>query len=184
MPTEILGEFERTITPNPDALFSFIQFARELGDDLQPIEPSTEFDNPIDKIFGAFSYNNMSDGVQWSALWYRQGELVYYETKPWDGGTGGYGYTDWDPGSNEWLPGTYEVQIFVGDAWKSSGFFTVSGTPPTPSTTPSPTISPTPSNTPTKTRTITPTQTKWPTSTVTETNTPTATRTPRVTPTD
>ena len=60
---------------------------------------------------------------------------------PWDGGTGGVGYTDWNPEPYLWLAGEYEVQIFVGLSWKTSGRFTVEGQPPTavPSATPSPT---------------------------------------------
>ena len=179
MPAEIAEAFEAEVTPSSDAAFSPIQFSRRIDDELQPIEPALEFANPVGHLFGVFSYNNMTNGVQWSALWYRDGELVFYETKPWDGGSGGYGYTDWDPPSNQWIPGAYEVQIFVGSQWKSSGFFSVTGEPPLPSITPTATRTATPSNTPTRTATATQTQTLWPTWTVTSTITPTVTRTPR-----
>ena len=44
--------------------------------------------------------------------------------------------------ADAWLPGTYEVQIFVGTEWikDASGTFIVTGKPPTAA----PTISPTP----------------------------------------
>jgi hypothetical protein len=126
----------------------------------------------------------MSNGVQWSALWYREGELVYYETAPWEGGTGGYGYTDWAPDSDQWLAGMYEVQIFIGSEWMVSGYFTVIGEPPTPTITLTPTLTATPSLTPTQTQPPTSTHTRQPTLTPTITLTPTQTRTPRVTPTD
>jgi len=109
------------------------------------------------------------------------GELVFYETAVWEGGSGGYGYTDWEPPSDQWLPGLYEVQIFVGAEWKVSGVFTVTGQPPIPTITPTPTQTATPSKTATKTPTITPTQTQWPTLTPSITLTPTITRTPRPT---
>jgi len=67
----------------------------------------------------------MTPAAQWSALWYFGNELVYYETSPWDGGTGGIGYTDWNPEPFMWRVGEYEVQIFVGTSWKTSGRFTV-----------------------------------------------------------
>ena len=178
LPNDIEDSFEAEVTPNPDAVFSTIDFSQHIGDDLLPIAPAQEFENPVGHLFGAFSYNNMTVGVQWSALWYRDGELVHYETKPWDGGSGGYGYTDWNPPSSEWLTGFYEVQIFVGTEWKVSGFFNVIGEPPVPSITPTPTQTCTPSMTLTNTATITPTDTLWPTSTVTMTPTPTRTRTP------
>jgi hypothetical protein len=116
--------------------------------------------------------------VQWSTLWFRNGELVYYETKPWDGQFGGWGYSDWEPEPHEWLPGEYEVRFYVGVDWKVTGIFEVQGDPPTPvpSVTPTqtrtftPTITSTPG--PTGTPTITPTRTPAPTATVTNTFTP------------
>jgi hypothetical protein len=48
-------------------------------------------------MYGGFDYNNTLPGVQWTALWYRNGQLVCYETEPWreEWGTGGIsGYTE------------------------------------------------------------------------------------------
>ena len=110
-------------------------------------------------MFGVFTYDQMLPGAQWTALWFREGELVHYETKPWDGASGGYGYTDCTDPVGGWLAGTYEVQIFVGTDWKVVGRFIVQGDPPTstPSLTPAPTLTPSRTATPTPTRTRTPT---------------------------
>jgi len=167
MPQEIAAEFEALIEPESDAVFSAIQFSNSLNSDLQPVDPSLEFTNPVGHLYGAYSYNNMSDGVQWTALWYWEGELVYYETSIWEGGTGGYGYSDWNPSSDQWQPGVYEVQLFIGEVWMVSGTFTVVGEPPTPTITNTPTQTATPTNTPTKTGTPTNTATRWPTASVT-----------------
>lgn len=184
LPMEIEEGFEGEVTPNPDVVFSLIQFSRRIDEDWQPINPSLEFENPVGNLFGSFSYNNMAVGSQWSALWYWEGELVYYETRPWQDGTGGYGYTYWEPSSEQWRSGFYEVQIFVGSQWKVSGFFNVTGEPPTPTITPTPTQTATISNTPTRTPTVTSTSTRWPTATFTITLTPTRTRTPQPTVTE
>jgi hypothetical protein len=147
----------------------------------------------------------MVDGSQWTALWYRSQELVYYESEPWDGGSGGSGYTDWDPEDWEWIPGVYEVRIFVGLQWKITGAFTVEGeappAPPSPTATRTPTPTPTftPAGTPTPGSSTTlspsstsgpstpsltpsPTKTRWPTATAI-TPSPTITRWPSPTPT-
>jgi hypothetical protein len=182
MPQEIAEEFEAEIEANQDAVFSSIQFSGSLNSNLQPVDPSLQFENPVGHLYGAYSYNNMTDGTQWTALWYWEGELVHYETSLWEGGTGGYGYTDWNPSSDKWQPGVYEVQIFIGTDWMVSGTFTVTGEPPTPTITNTPTQTPTPTNTPTKTGTPTNTATRWPTASITITITPTITRTIR--PTD
>lgn len=178
IPLAVEVQFSSSVTPQPGAVFSPLRFAQGIDLAYNPINPATSFNHPITKMYAIFSYDSMIDGVQWTALWLRDGELVYFETKPWEGGTGGFGFSDWEPPEEEWLPGNYQVQIFVGMEVKVTGDFEVIGFPPTetptrtPTLTPSPTSTPTPSNTPTITQTPTITVTRWPTWT------PTATRTP------
>ena len=186
LPGEIVEQFTALLTPNPDSAFSTLLFSRSLGENNQPENPLLEFINPVGKVFGSFSYNNILDGSQWTAIWYRLSDqkIICYETSPWDGGVGGFGYTDCDPLAEEWLPGEYEVQLYIGQTWKQSGRFTVSGDPPTPTYTASPTrtititFTATPTRTPTHTRTPPPTETPRLTSTPVPTRTITLTRTP------
>lgn len=186
VPMAIETSFSGLVTPDPNSVFSPLQFAKNLDPDFQPIDPDTTFKNPIKHMYGIFSFDQMMDGSQWTSLWYRDGELVYFETKPWDGGTGGYGFTDWAPDPSAWLPGNYEVQIFNGVDWKVSGQFTVTGDAPAPvptatsTFTPSITPSITPSRTQVPTKTLRPTNTTVPTRTSTNTRTPTRTKTPTV----
>jgi len=149
VPPAIEALFNSEITPNPDAVFSPLQFST-VYDNFECVAPSTTFVNPISSMTACFSYNNMAPGVQWTALWYRRGELVHYETLPWDGTTGGIGYSEWTPPPDVWQAGTYVVQIFVGQEWKVVGEFIVSGEPLTltPSVTPSATTVPTFTDTP------------------------------------
>jgi len=182
VPLVIENLFTSTTTPNPAAVFSPLQFATSLNKDFLPIDPGTVFQNPVGHLYAQFTYDKMTPGAQWSALWYYGNELVFYETNPWDGGTGGIGYTDWNPEPFLWLAGEYEVQIFVGNSWKTSGRFTVEGQPPTavPSATPSPTLTPT--------RTLLPSDTRMPSQTPTPrpinyTPTPTKENTHAPTPT-
>ncbi len=168
MPPSIQAQFTSQVTPNPDAVFSPLVFAQ--GINLQTysaINPGTVFANPVNGIYAIFSYDGMLPEVQWTALWYRGSELVHYETIPWDGTTGGYGFTEWIPDAEDWLPGIYQVQIFVGMQPKVVSEFEVTGAPATstPTPTPSKTATPTPTRTPT--RTITATHTRFPTQTPT-----------------
>jgi hypothetical protein len=116
--------------------------------------------------------------VQWSALWYRDGELVHYETATWAGGTGGYGLVRWEPGEEFWLPGEYQVQMFVGLEWKVVGRFIVEGEPNTATPTLTPTLTLTPTNTRTPTFTPTPSLTRRPSNTPAPSSTRVPTRTP------
>lgn len=175
IPLAVEAQFTSVVTPNPEAIFSPLIFTQALDENYDPINPSEKFINPVKHLYAWFTYDKMLVNSQWSALWYRNGELVYFETKPWDGSQGGRGYTDWNPLPFEWLPGIYEVQVYVGLSWKVSGTFTIEGEPPPPppSSTPSPTVTPTP--------TVSPTPTSSPTKRPTDTRQPTLTYTPRPT---
>lgn len=191
IPIVISDGFSSEVTPNPDARFSTIVFARRLNGDYQPINPSDRFDQPNETIFGSFSYENMIPGTQWSTLWFRDGELVSYESIEWNGASGGYGYADLILPAEEWLAGFYEVQIYVGKTWKANGIFEVFGIAPTSTLTPTSTVTLLPTETPEPTGTLQPTatQTDTPvpvytataTSTVVPTNTATLTLTPTIT---
>jgi hypothetical protein len=203
MPLKVQSGFTSSVTPKPDAIFSSIRFARSIDKNNLPVDPAAEFTNPVGHLYGTFSFDGMINDEQWSALWYRGTELVYYESTPWKGGTGGFGYTDWNPPPGAWLPGQYEVQVFIDTEYKVSGFFTVVGEPvkttgaastaganQTPSVSPTrtPWISPTelPTNTPRPSTTPAPptvTNTSKPVHTYppTLTPTPTMTRLPRAT---
>jgi len=171
LPAVISEGFKSTITPNPRAVFSQITFSRKLDKNLRPLNPESVFRNPIVTLYGSFSYDQMIIGSQWTALWFRDGELISYETLPWNGASGGFGFTESKLSPEEWLPGNYEVQIFVGTAWKISGTFEVTGTPPTSTPTPSPI----PTRTATSTRTPTRTPSPSPTPPITPTPRPTST---------
>jgi len=167
IPPAIEALFSSEVTPNPNAVFSELQFTLNC-EDFNNFEVGTVFQNPIGYMCAVFTYDQMVPGAQWTALWYRDGKLVHYDTIPWDGTTGGYGFTEWEAPPEEWLPGTYEVQIFVGLDWKRVDQFVLEGDAPTRI----PTKSLTPSQTPSPTRTSTMTQTPQPTQSVVATQTP------------
>lgn len=125
IPVAIEAMFKGLVTPNPEAVFTEIQFSTKF-DGVNPIDPQKSFRPPIQTIYGGFDYNNLIPETQWTALWYRDGNLVCYETKPWDGGTGGIGgYTECANPFGGWQPGNYEVQIFMGYELKKIGRFVV-----------------------------------------------------------
>jgi type VI secretion system secreted protein VgrG len=162
LPDAIEVQFSGTVTPNPAAVFSRLQFSRSVIK-YKAVDPQTSFSNPVQKLFITYSYDKMANGVQWTMLWYREGKLLKYDTSPWSGGTGGIGEYELDLPAEEWLPGTYQVIFFVGIDWKVVGEFRVTGVPP------SATPSPFPSETPTMTQsalpsfTPRPSDTRWPT---------------------
>jgi hypothetical protein len=164
LPAAIEVQFSGTVTPNPAAAFSPLQFSREVLN-YKAVNPETVFQNPIQKLYVTYSYEGMTNGVDWTLLWYRGDELLKYDTSPWDGGTGGYGQYVFDFSTEKWLPGSYQVIFFVGTEWKTIGEFRVTGSPPSPTPTPYPSHTPTSTKTLVPTWTLKPTITRWPTAT-------------------
>jgi hypothetical protein len=134
VPEALTVLFRDTVTPRPEAVFSPIEISRRIDSLNRAVSPQANFENPIEILYGAFTYDFLDDGVRWTAIWYRGSAIVCSETKPWDGGTGGFGYTECSP-SDGFQPGKYEVQMFLGESWIVSAAFTVDGEPgsPTPS---------------------------------------------------
>ena len=171
-----------------NVIISPIQFTLELSASGMPIETLETFSNPIKEIIAFFSYDSLVGGSHLAFVWYRVDDWVTMcsSAQVYDGSTGGYYHTSCaTETSDSWLPGEYELQIFVNEEWITSGRFTVEGMPPThtPTITPSPTITRTPTNTPTATNTPTNTPTVTNTFTITPTRTPrpTDTRVPTLT---
>lgn len=177
---------DSAITPNPAVTIGQITMAQGYSAQYDPIQPGTVFDAAeINQLHALFTYVNMTPGVEWTAVWYYNGDVLFIETLPWDGFEAGFAVTS--RFADIWLPGDYAVQIYVADIFGRATAFSVAGEPPTATFTPSATATatPLPSNTPTWTPVATRTPTATLTPTPTQTPTPTLTRTPRptVTPT-
>ena len=142
IPIAIEAQFKGERTPPADAVFSRIQFTNQGIDSLyRPINPDDTFANPVGEMYAYYTYDGMTDGVQWTVLWFRDGELVHFESDPWLWGSGGAGFSAWRPDADDWMPGEYQVQIFIGLDWLVVGNFIVEGDPPTLTPSPTPTAS-------------------------------------------
>jgi hypothetical protein len=124
-----------SVTPQGSATISDIRFSEAL-DDNYPIGNRSEFVNPIARMYASFAYRHMTYGAQFTVLWFRNGELVFFESGPWQSGGRGGASVKWEPALHEWHQGDYEVQFFVGTQWKATGRFTLRGNPPTSTFTP------------------------------------------------
>lgn len=164
IPTDVFLKFTATVTANPNAIFSPIQFSKEVNPkNFQPVNPAAEFANPINKLYAAYSFDKMNNGAQWTAIWVRlsDNKIICIESEPWKGGTGGYGYSECQPSPDEWKPGEYWFHMFAGTTYKVTGKFIVTGTPPTSTPTLTPTLTITPTFTVTPSFTPSPPPPTW-----------------------
>lgn len=131
LPEPLLVTFRETITPNSAAALSPISVATRMDRFNRPLDARQEFFQPPRRLFGTFTYDGLQDGLRWTAIWRRGDTILCVESKPWDGGTGGYGYTECEA-EGGWVPGEHEVQMFLGETWQVSTRFLVLGATGTP----------------------------------------------------
>jgi hypothetical protein len=127
LPAFILKTIESpTVTPPANAVAGPLSITPILD---YPAQQASEYFLPEGKtLYAVFEYNNFARGMQWSGVWYRDAAPIGIETLPWDGETGGWGYTELSLAT--WPVGTYEVRIFAGETWlRSATFFIVEEIP-------------------------------------------------------
>ena len=82
LPQDIATAITSVVTPNPDAIISPVTFSQKIDAKNQAINPAKTFAMPVGHLYATFSFDKMTKGMQWSALWYRDGVLVYSESTP------------------------------------------------------------------------------------------------------
>jgi hypothetical protein len=133
-PTQVLATVLTPVIADSSAIFSPIQFATSLDKDGIVANTTDTFTLPITELYAGYTFDFMTAGVRWTAVWLYEGNFLCAETQIWQFSTGGAGYSDYCNKKitpDMWKPGNYEVQIFVGQTWKTSGRFTVLGDEPT-----------------------------------------------------
>jgi len=134
LPTEVMATVLTPVGPDTAAIFSPIQFATEVDEDGLIINTTDTFTLPITTLFAGYTFDKMTAGVRWTAVWLYEGQYLCAESQIWLFSTGGAGYSDYCNQKitpDMWKPGNYEVQIFIGQTWKTSGRFIVVANEPT-----------------------------------------------------
>ncbi|HCS38164.1 MAG TPA: hypothetical protein DIW44_01085 [Anaerolineaceae bacterium] len=134
LPSEAIATIITPLIPDTESIFSPIQFSEEVDEDGLIINTTDTFTLPITEIYAGYTFDKMTTGVRWTAVWLYEGQYLCAETQIWNFSTGGAGYSDYCNQKitpDMWKPGDYEVQIFVGQTWKTSGRFTILGNEPT-----------------------------------------------------
>jgi hypothetical protein len=147
IPFNIEQQFTSNVAPDARLRVGPLTFAKGLDAANQPIAPGIVFFNPVQKIVVLYNYEFVNLGVEWTVIWYRNGELFSWESFPWGGPLDGLDIRTKKTMPDYFLPGTYEVQIFAGKEWKQSGIFNIVGAPPEATPTVSPSITRQPSQT-------------------------------------
>src|SRR5512138_3345164 len=124
MPMAVQAMVQGSMTPVFPIEIGKLRFSTDINN-YELVAPGTHFHNPVKQVYAVFNYQPTGVKIQWTALWYQNGGLRYIDTNAWRNSPVGIGITSWGQDVTSWLPGNYEVQIFIGTGWKSSGTFTL-----------------------------------------------------------
>jgi hypothetical protein len=119
-PTRIVG----AETPLPGATFGEITLARSVTDSNKPKDPGTVFPAGISQLYAFFEYQNLSNGVLWTQVWYRGGKEIGSESNLWEWGSYGTAWIFLKPVGG-YPRGEYKVRLYIGDELKQTAAFTV-----------------------------------------------------------
>jgi hypothetical protein len=75
LPIAIETQFKSIVTPSSAAIFSPLIFSLKVNN-FQAVDPQTVFQNPLRSVFVTYTYDGMLDGVQWTEIWYINGNLL------------------------------------------------------------------------------------------------------------
>jgi hypothetical protein len=101
--------------------------AQGADENSRPVEPGTQFNEGIERIYLFFTYDGLLPNVPVTVLWYREGELLNGGTELWESQRSrGERYVYLTP-SGGYQAGEYEVQVWLGNRLQIRTFFSVVG---------------------------------------------------------
>jgi len=106
--------------------FGPITIAKDKTDANEPIDPTNTFPAGTLRVYALFDYEGMSTDLEWSRIWYRDGEEYVSKTEQWTGDDSGTWalwlyVTSGDP----LAPATYELRIFLEGKQVQSATFVI-----------------------------------------------------------
>jgi len=123
-PSSALTPIVGVKTPSPEAAFGEITIAQGVTEDNKPKDPGTVFPAGLSQLYAFFDYQDLSDGVLWTQVWYRKGKEIGSESSLWEWGSYGTAWIFLKPVGG-YPRGEYEVRLYIGDELKQKATFTV-----------------------------------------------------------
>jgi len=107
--------------------FTNLIFSEGVTADDRPTDPTYLLPSGITEAYAFFDYAEMRDGMDWSRIWYYEGEQVATGSGTWDWGPSGFTWVALTAGE-PLDPGTYRLELLVEGALVAASNFTVAGT--------------------------------------------------------
>jgi len=119
---EEFDTLEPTVDLEDETDIGSIAFSTDITDDYQAIDPLRRFAKGYFTLYATFAYEQMVDGMVWSWVWRRNGEIIDDGNQVWNYGNDGPGYVYFQPEEGFGL-GEYILDVWVnGEQLAQSNF--------------------------------------------------------------
>jgi hypothetical protein len=109
-------------TPAPTSVrVGPIEFALEITDDLEAIDPDNLFPENAERVFAVFPFSGMEEGLPFKVLWFKDGMEFAREEGGWEWGTKARSFTYVRPQGE----GLYKLELWVNDTVVATKLFEI-----------------------------------------------------------
>ncbi len=117
-----------TITSSPVPAPTSVQmgpiaFATQISDGRKPVSPTSVFSDTVNRVYAAFPYSGMRNGLTWTQIWYFNDVEFSRGEEIWEWGSADRSYVFTNPVG----AGDYRLELYVNDDLVASGAFVVRG---------------------------------------------------------
>ena len=121
----VLPEQFDTVEPSaellPDTTITPLVFSTEIDNNYKPVAPRRVFGEGFYTIYATFDYDFMIEGMAWSWVWRRNGDIVNGGNELWAYGEDGPGWIYYEPPEG-FQPGDYTLEVWVnGELFQRAG---------------------------------------------------------------
>lgn len=109
-------------TPAPrEAKMGPIQFATDITPDIEPVNPDDVFPEDTEAIYAVYPYSGMKKGLDFTAVWYKNGVELVRDEEEWQFGDEFRSYRYLIPAGE----GLYKLELYVNDSILATGLFEI-----------------------------------------------------------
>ncbi len=101
-----------------------IIFSTDITSDYRAVDAGQRFGEGFFTLYATFDYAEMADGMTWSWVWRRNGQVVEGGNQLWAYGDDGPGYVYFRP-EEGFLQGQYELEVWVNSEMMAQSDFMV-----------------------------------------------------------
>lgn len=98
-----------------------IQFGPDVTDDVQVINPGTVLPADIETVYAVYPFSGMEKGLNFGAVWYRNGVELGREETEWQFGESGNSFSFVIPRGT----GLYKLELYVNDTVVATKIFEI-----------------------------------------------------------